>query len=181
MNSVSESGEVVSVPACARDGWLRRSGGTNKMCSCGRASGIAHALLLWEIDHGSGLLHRGKERSEAGRDGSARKQLEHFSPRPGFCQLCWDVDGRSCRFCHEVLRFAFASPSLSVELPPTRQQLNLGQCIAVGHHQRRCDQHTDCEIHLMAGCSCNPAPLAAREAHGLASKHLHGLLDPKPD
>jgi hypothetical protein len=60
-------------------------------------------------------------------------------------------------------------------------KLNLGQRIAVGHHQRRCDQHTDCEIHLMAGCSGNPAPLAAREAHGLASKHLHGLLDPKPD
>ena len=65
--------------------------------------------------------------------------------------------------------------------PRLESKLDLGQGIAVSHHQRRGDQHSDREIHLMAGCSGNAAPFAAREAHGLAAEHLHGLLDPKPD
>jgi hypothetical protein len=62
-----------------------------------------------------------------------------------------------------------------------KSRLDLGQGIAIRHHHRRGDQHSDREIHLMARCSGNAAPFAAREAHRLAAKHLHGLLDTKPD
>lgn len=58
MNSVSGSGEAVSIPACL--GTVRLDAQVEQIKSVVMVEhpGIPHALLLREVDHGAGLLDR---------------------------------------------------------------------------------------------------------------------------